>query len=183
MEFKVVPVDAENKDDFYKIHCDENDAGWCYCVAWWTTTWDAWGLRTAEGNRIRRDQIFEQSIFDGYLLYSDGKPIGWCQCAPRDYFIKLLDQYKLPLDPDMYAISCFFIIPEFREIGLAHHFISEILKDLARQSIKSVQAFPKRGENLAPDNVWTGPESVFQKAEFDLQKDDPSFPVYIKHLK
>jgi len=182
MELRVFPLNADRKDDFYEVHNEKHGSGWCFCVAWWTITWDAWSLRTAEENRQRREQLFEIGHYDGYLLYADGEPIGWCQCGLRDRLIKLRDQYKLPRDTDAWAITCFFIIPEYREIGLAHYFVGEILKDLKSKSVKYVQGFPKRGKNLSVDNVWTGPEGIFIKAGFELEQDHPAFPVYRKIL-
>ncbi len=182
MDLKVFPLDGNRKDDFYKIHDQDGQGGWCFCIAWWTTSWQAWGMRNGEENRQRREQLFNQNIYDGYLLYDGKRPIGWCQCAPRDYFTKLRDQYDLGENPVIYAITCFFIIPEYREIGLSHFFIEQILEDLQMKGVKTVQAFPKRGGNLSADNVWTGPERVYLKAGFDLTIDHPTFPVYTKHL-
>ncbi len=178
VEFKVMPLCSDNKADFYAIHCEENKAGWCHCVAWWTTTWNAWSLRTAEENRARRQRLFEMGQYDGYILYADNRPVGWCQCGIRDRLPNLRNQYAFALDSDIWAITCFLIIPEFREIGLAHFFMKEILKDLRNKGIMYVQGFPKRGSNLSADNVWTGPEAVFRKAGFVLERDDPVYPIY-----
>ena len=182
VELKVIPLDADHEGDFYKIHCDENNTGWCYCVAWWTTTWEAWSLSTAEENRIRRENLFGAGQYDGYLLYVDDKPAGWCQVGPRDRLVNLCDQYKFAPDPDVWAITCFLLLPKYREIGLAHYFLKEILKDLSSKKVMYVQGFPRRGHDLSADNVWTGPESVFQKAGFILERDDPLYPIYGKQL-
>lgn len=182
MDLKVLPLDGDRKEDFYRIHSCDGEGGWCYCIAWWTTSWQAWGMRTGEENKTRREQLFDQNVYDGYLMYDGKRPIGWCQCVPRDYFIKILDQYNLEEDESIYAVTCFLIIPEYREIGLTHYFLGEILKDLRAKGIKTVQAFPKRGKNLAADNIWTGPESAFRKAGFELTTDHPTFPVYTRRL-
>ncbi len=182
MILKVLPLDENREEDFFKLHSHDCQEGWCYCIAWWTTSWKVWGMRTGEENRRRREQLFQQHIYDGYLLYDGTKPIGWCQCAPRDYFTKLRNQYNLPEDPRVYAITCFFIVTDYREIGLTHFFLAEVLNDLRRKGIKVVQAFPKRGKNMAPDNIWTGPESAFIKAGFDLTVDHHTFPVFTHYL-
>ncbi len=182
MDLKVFPLDAARREDFFRLHAADADGGWCFCVAWWTSTWNAWGMRTGAENRQRREQLFQQNVFDGYLLYDGTRPIGWCQCCPRDYLLKLADQYKLQPDPAVYAVTCFLILPAYREIGLTHYFLKEIINDLRRQGVKTLQAFPKRGKNLAADNVWTGPEAVFQKAGFELIQDDPTFPIYSLEL-
>jgi hypothetical protein len=46
-----------------------------------------------------------------------------------------------------------------------------------------VQGFPKRGSSCTKEEVWTGPESVFRRAGFRLERDHPSLPVYGLSLK
>ncbi len=183
MDLKVAPLDADRREDFYKIHCKENKHGWCYCVAWWAPSWEAWNLRSAEENRRMREQLFDSNIFDGYLLYDGENPIGWVQVGPRDQWHKLRLEYNLDPDPEAYAIGCFVIAPKYREIGLGHYLLEQVLADLKRKGIKYVQGFPRRGEKLAVDDLWTGPERFFEKAEFELERDDPKYPVYRKNLQ
>ncbi len=178
MPVTVVPLDATKRNDFYRVHCDANEAGWCSCVAWWIPTWDRWTERTAEENRNQREQFFEAGLYDGYLLYVDGSPIGWCQCGPRDRFTKLYARYELSPDPMVWAITCFLIVPHQRGHGLVHHLLQSALDDLQHCGIRHVQGFPRRGENLPVDDIWTGPERVFQRVGFSVERDHPQFPVY-----
>jgi len=182
MDLKVIKLSEDTVEDFYRVHSKENNHDWCCCVAWWAPTWEAWSNRTAEENRKMREQIFDSGIYDGYILYDGDKPIGWCQCCPRDLLFKLKIEYKLETDPDIYAITCFVIAPSYREIGLGHKFVELILSDLKELGVKYVQAFPRRGENLAVDDLWTGPEQFYKKAEFSLDRDDPKYPIYGKQL-
>lgn len=178
MDLKVIPLDADREADFWEIHSEKNKAGWCYCVAWWTSTWEAWGLRTAEENKQRREELFRLGQYDGYILYDDNKPIGWSQVGPRDRLRNLCNQYDFDTDKYVWAITCFLLLPDYREIGLTHYFLQEILKDLRAKGVMYVQGFPRRGHNLSSDNVWTGPETVFEKAGFELERDDPLYPIY-----
>ena len=139
--------------------------------------------RTAQENRRMREQLFDIEQFDGYLMYDDNKPIGWCQVGPRDRLIKLCREYRLPYDSDAWAVTCFLIIPAYREIGLGEFMLVEILKDLEKRGVKYVQGFPRRGKNISCEDLWTGPESFFLKADFILERDDPVFPIYGKRLK
>ncbi len=182
MKLKVIPLDASLCDDFYRVHSVTHGEGWCYCVAWWTPTWDNWSERTAEKNRALREQLFAQGQYDGYLLYVNDEPVGWCQCGPRDKLKKLCKQYNLISDSKMWAITCFVIVPQNRGQGLAHYFLEEILKDLENRGIRKLQAFPRRGNGLSKGEVWTGPEVLFQKAGFNLEKDDQHHPVYNRRL-
>ncbi len=101
MKPSVVPLDASRCSDFYRIHSPANGSGWCYCVAWYVPTWQGWRQRTAEENRALREDLPQHDRYDGYLLYVDQKPVGWCQCGPRDRFPKLLEQYELTPDPEV----------------------------------------------------------------------------------
>jgi len=178
MEIKVCPLTAELQDDFYRLHSKENDHGWCFCAAWWVPTWEGWSLRTEEENRAIRDQLFSSGQYDGYLMYDGDRPIGWCQAGPRDRLRKLIDEYRLPGDPTAWAITCFFILPEYREIGLGQHMLREVLEDLRKKGVKYVQGFPRRGKHFKVDDLWTGPETFFQNTGFYLERDDPNYPVY-----
>ena len=178
MDLKVVPLNADRKDDFYRIHSKENGHGWCFCIAWWAPTWDAWSKRTSEENRRMREQLFDVEQYDGYLMYDGEKPIGWCQVGPRDRLHKLAMEYELLPNSDAWAISCFVILSAYREIGLGGFMLTEILKDLKEKGVKYVQGFPRRGRDLAVDDLWTGPEKFFEKAGFTLERDHTTYPIY-----
>jgi ribosomal protein S18 acetylase RimI-like enzyme len=172
-----VRLDATSRDDFFRVHSAANGADWCFCVAWWTPTWTGWGERTAQQNRAQREALFAQDEYDGYLLYADGLPIGWCQVGRRDRLAKLVGQYRLLPDSATWAITCFQIAPAYRRQGLASALLQDVLRDLRARGVRRVEAFPKRGKGLGPEDVWTGPEQLFVAAGFRLVRDDPSRPV------
>ncbi len=176
MRLEVKPLSPESLADFFSLHSSE-PFGWCYCVAWEVPTWESWQNRTAEKNKMLRQMLFDRKHLEGYLLYLDGNPVGWCQCGPRDRWLKLVKQYELEPDKEMYAITCFTLLPKYRKLGLTHLLLKEVLRDLKSRNITKVQAFPRKGEH--PDEeVWTGPERIFLKAGFVLEKEDPIWPVY-----
>ena len=79
MRKEVRRFEAALHEDFYRLHSEANEAGWCFCVAWWVQTWAGWSDRGAEQNRQLREALCDQGEYDGYLLYADGAPAGWCQ--------------------------------------------------------------------------------------------------------
>ncbi len=178
MNLEVRPLDASRESDFWAIHSEANGEGWCCCAAWWAPTWEGWGQRAAAENRALRQKIFEEGRHDGFLLYADGRPAGWCQCGPRDRLEKLRAQYALTPDPEAWAVTCFVVLPAWRRAGMAHRLLAGVLEELRRRGVKRVQGFPKRGEGLEDGEVWTGPELVFVKAGFALERDDPRRPIY-----
>ena len=182
MSITVRPLDASRVDDFYRVHGPKHGTDWCYCAAWWVDTWEGWGQRTAAENRAWREKLFQQKHYDGYLLYVDDEAIGWCQCGQRDRLFKLLQQFRLNPDPQIWAITCLLIAPPFRKQGLAHRFLDEILRDLESRGVRHIQAFPRRGEHLPDEDVWTGPERLYRRDGFALERDDPVKPIYGKRL-
>jgi GNAT superfamily N-acetyltransferase len=178
MQTEVRRLDASRVDDFYRLHSDEHEAGWCFCAAWWVPSWDGWGERSAEDNRHVRDGLCERGEYDGYLLYLNDVPVGWCQVGPRDRLWKLRQRFRLHHDPETWAISCFLIAPAHRRRGLAAVMLRDVLDDLRKRGVRRVEAFPPRGTNLDPGDLWTGPEALYRGAGFEIVRDDPRCPVY-----
>lgn len=146
-------------------------------MAWWVPSWEGWGERTAEENRALREQLLARGEYDGYLLYDGGDPIAWCQVGRRDRLEKLVRQFGLEPDRDAWAITCFEVARERRRQGVASLLLRRVLEDLRARRVTRVQAFPRRGSELAAGELWTGPESMFRRAGFAVVRDDPDRPV------
>lgn len=178
----VFPLEGSRRSDFYRVHSESQGCGWCCCAAWWAPTWGGWGERTAAQNRALRDSLLDRGEYDGYLLYSRGEPVGWCQVGPRDRLEKLVRQLRLESDPAVWAITCFLISPSRRREGLARRLLAEVLRDLQHRGIRRVEAYPRRGSGLMPDDLWTGPEALFLGEGFTVLRDDPARPVLSRSL-
>ncbi|MBI1729520.1 GNAT family N-acetyltransferase [Candidatus Acetothermia bacterium] len=174
--------DSKCHSDFFELHSAPNGGGWCNCVAWWVPTWEAWRDRRAEENQALRESLCSRGEYDGYLLYVNNEPVGWCQVGPRDRLEKLRNQFGLKPDPKSWAITCFFIAKSHRCRGLASHLLSEVLLDLQERGVKRVEAFPKRGAGLGTLDLWNGPEAIFLKGGFKVWRDDPKRPVLVKEF-
>jgi len=177
MKIDVRYLAQDLKTDFYSVHNEKCSGGWCFCAAWVVPTWEGFGERTADENRAVREDLFARGIYDGYLVYFDGVPSGWVQAGPRDAFPKLLGRFELEKDPSVWAITCMAIAPEYHGQGLAHEIIHMVMEDLKIRGIERVQAFPKAGEGLSKEELWTGPLSVFEKAGFMVVKQVDQRPV------
>jgi GNAT superfamily N-acetyltransferase len=171
----IARMDAGRVADFDALHC--GDASWCQCAAWWVPTWDGWGERRAADNRAVREALWARGEYDGYLLYADGAPAGWCQVGPRDRLAKLVAQFALPPAPRTWAITCFLIAPTARRQGLATRLLRAVLDDLPARGATRVEAFPKRGADPDTLDLWNGPEALFRRAGFHVVRDDPRRPV------
>lgn len=165
-QLEIVPLDAGRRADFFHLHSDCNGAGWCACAAWWVDTWDGWSDRTAAENRAVRETLFARGEHDGLLAYVAGDPVGWCQLGPRDRLAKLARQLALAPDPGAWAVTCFLIAPAWRRTGVARALLAAAAVRAREAGATRLEAFPKRGEGLAEDDLWNGPEAVFLAAGF-----------------
>ena len=182
MKKKILRFTSSRRPAFFQLHRTQHNAGWCFCVAWWVPTWDKWGERTAQENLLLRQDLCDRGEYDGYLLYVDDAPVGWCQVGPRDRLTKLTQQFKLPPDPETWAITCFLIAPAYRRQGLATYLLREVLRDLRRCGVHRIEVFPRRGKGLGGEDFWTGPEPMFCAAGFNVARDDPKRPIYVLEL-
>jgi GNAT superfamily N-acetyltransferase len=126
---QVFRFDERRRDDFRRLHSDENGAGWCRCVAWWVPTWEGWGERTAAENASLRDSLCDAGEYDGYLAFDRLEPVGWCQVGPRDRLAKLVLQLGFEPDAATWAITCFLVAPSHRGQGVARTLLRHALDD------------------------------------------------------
>jgi ribosomal protein S18 acetylase RimI-like enzyme len=183
MNLEVRRFSPQLRRDFFRLHSAENDAGWCFCAAWWTPTWEGWGDRTAEQNRSTREELCRTGEYDGYLLYDEGNPVAWCQVGPRDRLTKLVRQFHFDPSPETWAVSCLLVAPAFRRRGLAAHLLRQVIRDLKARGVRRVECYPKRGEGLSDGELWNGPEAMYRDAGFTLFRDDPKRPVLALDLE
>ncbi len=158
---------AELRDDFFALHSDANDAGWCACVAWWVPTWDGWAERAAAENAALRESLCDAGEYDGLLAYDGDEPVGWCQLGPRDRLAKLVAQLDLESDPSVWAVTCFLVAPPRRRQGVASALLRGAIAAAREAGASRLEAYPRR-EAEEPDEMWTGPTSLFLDAGFSL---------------
>ncbi len=176
MEIAIKRLSNENRQDFYQVHSEQICGGWCFCTAWWMTTWEGFGERTSQENRALREELFANQIYDGYVVYINSEPQGWCQVGKRDQFTLLMNQFSLEPDEDTWAITCMALPPQYQGLGLAHKILALIIDDLKSKGVKRLQAYPKIALDLPKEDIWTGPLSIFEKAGFKfIMKDERRF--------
>lgn len=178
----VRPLRPERREDFFRLHGAGNDWGECFCVAWWVDSWKDWGARTAEQNMALRKELFARGEDDGYLAYDGDDPVGWCQVGPRDRLGKLVEQYGLEPDPDVWAITCFYVAQTARGQGVARVLLETVVEDLRARGVARLEAFPRKEDSSDPLVVWTGPRSLFEHAGFVRERENPR-PVYVNRLQ
>lgn len=176
MDLKVEPLSPKNQADFFDFH--SRVGGECFCTAWWVPTWDEWRTRNGADNHKLRGELLAGGEYDGYLIYADGRPAGWCQVGKRDRLSKLVTQFGLQPEPEVCAITCFQIDPEFQRRGLASKLLTAVLTALRAKGVQRVQAYPKIDATLPAESQWTGPAGLYEKAGFRKLRDNKTRAIY-----
>jgi GNAT superfamily N-acetyltransferase len=121
--------------------------------------------------RVSRE-VAEQQIADGalrgYLVYADGKSIGWCNANDRaNYpFEPVYDvPFYAPAEKKEKAVICFEIAPEYRGKGIATALLSQVITDAKAVGYAAVVGFPVvRSERYEWD--CRGPVRLYEKLGF-----------------
>ncbi len=177
----VKPLTARSVGDFWSLHSDEVEHGWCCCTAWWSPSFKVFSKRTATENRQIREELFAKEQFDGFILYENDDPLGWCQCGSLKRLPLLCEVYDLDeatIDEKVQAISCLFLKPSARNKGLAHKLLAGLLEHLKDEGFEVVKAFPRCGDNLPAGEVWTGPGPLFTRAGFTKIGGSETMPIF-----
>lgn len=151
-------------------------------MAWWMDDWSDWAKRTAEQNEEFRRKLFDRGEYDGYLLYRDDQPVGWCQCGPRDRLPNLVGEFGFKPEADVWALTCFLIVPGYRKRGLMRKLVAAVLDDLRTRGVTTVEAYPKTSRHLDDIDLWNGPEQVFLDAGFSLLREAGARRIYRRVL-
>lgn len=154
------------REAFARLHSGENGHGWCRCVAWWVPGWEGWGERGAEQNAALREELFARGERDGYLAFHGDEPVGWCQVAPRDHLPGVVHDFGASGEPDVWAVSCFFVAPPFRGRGVARALLVHALEELTARGARALEAFPRSDGATGEGEVWTGPPRLFEDLGF-----------------
>lgn len=182
MSLYIKRLDASSRDDYFDIHSSENDFGFCHCVFWRIPIYEDWGKRTPEENRKFREELFENGVYDGYLLYMDNVPIAWCQCCPIDGLVRLRERAGYVGGDDFWAIPCLLMKKEFRSKGHMKRMLEMVLYDLTAKGIKKVRAFPKITIGFDPMENWTGTEKMFSELGFKKIGERGKLAIYEKDI-
>lgn len=166
--------------DFFSLH--GTPPGECFCSYWYLPEGKDWSKMTAAENRASREALLAGGQYDGYLAYLGGKVAGWCQVGPRDRLNNLRKRMVLGADGEVWAISCFYVLPDHRRKTVATRLLRFVLADLTKRGVKRVEAYPRRGEGLSADDLWNGPEPMLVAEGFRVVREDATRPILGREL-
>jgi ribosomal protein S18 acetylase RimI-like enzyme len=117
----------------------------------------------------------------GYLAYSDGSPVGWCNAAPR-HLLHALDDEPTPDAEHVGAIICFLVEPSQRGHGIARALLDAACNGLRQQGLRIAEGNPRVDTSSSAENHF-GPLGLYLSAGFTVHREDDDGSVYVRrHL-
>jgi len=124
-----------------------------------------WHDRSAQDNRAATCDRIDTGTMTGWLAYSNGLAIGWCNAGPRRFIEGLFDAPE-PIADRIGAISCFVVAPAFRGQRVATRLLNAACDGLRERGFEWAEAYPRADSDSATENHY-GPLAMFTAAGFE----------------
>ena len=153
--------------------------GFCFCQFLYVDHAKVnWSTRTVQENRAAACDRICNNRMEGYLAYRAGKPIGWCNAAPRT----MMDSFGDEPDPDaarIGQITCFVIAKPHRRSGVATSLLHAACAGLKAQGLQIAEAMPMAEASSDAQNHF-GPLSMYLAAGFQVHRTDTQGRAYVR---
>jgi ribosomal protein S18 acetylase RimI-like enzyme len=161
---------------------DNPDWSGCYCQHFHADrTERAWALRTDEENRAATVEHINAGRLNGYLAYAGGRPVGWCQAAPRSSIPNVANDPELVGDPGggevpasederVGSIVCFVVAEACRRQGVAAALLDAACAGFRAAGLTVAEAYPLITARGDASN-YHGPLALYRSAGFELWRE------------
>lgn len=117
-------------------------------------------------NRAQAIDFIQTGRMQGYLAYSDGKVVGWCNSNKKEAYDNINFNFSKDV-PDngekIKSVVCFAIAPAYRGKGIATALLKYLCEDARKDGFAYVEAYPfEHNENAA----YHGPTTIYEKNGF-----------------
>ena len=151
----------------------------CYCQCFYEDhSLVKWSERSASQNRALACQRINGKLMQGYLAYSDGTPVGWCNAAPRT-LLHALDDEPVSDVESLGTILCFLVEPSLRGRGVARQLLQAACDGLRMQGLRIAEANPRTTSTSAAENHF-GPLKMYLTAGFKVHRDDGDGSAWVR---
>ncbi len=167
MTWTLRPADADQWPAIEDLFGRTGASDGCWCLYW--RIGPAYGKRPRTENKAALEAIVSTETPPGLLAFEGSKPVGWCQVTPRHKLPWLEHRFKGRSDPDIWAISCFYVRRGDRGRGVMSALISVSLKMAKEAGAVSIEAYPV--DTTVPGstrNIFTGTVDAFRRTGFSV---------------
>ncbi|MFX1568608.1 MAG: GNAT family N-acetyltransferase [Promethearchaeota archaeon] len=136
--------------------------------------------RTAEENRNSSEKLILSRKMNGYLVYIDEKPVGWCNVNSKENYAKI--PFKEKAQNKIASLICFVVAPSYRKQGIARSLLRHACSDTKDNGYKIFEVYPRKGEKLSDAHSYRGPVSLYLSEGFSIYKEFKDYYVMRKIL-
>ena len=137
-----------------------------------------WPARTAQANRAAACDRIRNQRMEGYIAYRAGKPVGWCNAAPRT----MMDAFADEPDPDasrIVQIACFVVAKPHRRSGVASSLLHAACAGLKARGFAIAEALSVAEASSDAQNHF-GPLRMYLAAGFHIHRTDADGRVHVR---
>jgi GNAT superfamily N-acetyltransferase len=149
---------------------------------------NAWLARLAHEPDVNRRELLAHArdpVLTGVVAtLPDRTAIGWMKLEAATSLPKLYAQRTYRALPcfagpraGVLTVGCFLVDPEWRRRGVARALLRAGLELARAEHLSAVEAFPRRAEGVDPEQLFTGPLSLFATEGFEIVSDQTQYPV------
>jgi GNAT superfamily N-acetyltransferase len=185
--FRVEPLSLERFAAFSSLHEGPGCAG-CFCMYWqYEGDNRAWQLARPEDNREAKLRRVSEGRTHGLLAFDGELAVGAIQLEPRASLVKLtarMPYRDLGPDEGCWSIGCLLVRPSHRRRGVSRALVLGAIEHLSRDPrAVALEAYPRLGEELREEELWTGPDALFAQCGFTVAREHMQYPVLRRALR
>lgn len=163
---------------------DNPDWAGCYCYFFHADHGQKpFDGRPASENRTASSALIAAGRLKGYLAYADGKPVGWCQAAPRLQIPNMEKDESLQVGDvgQVGSIVCFAVAQPYRHLGVAGRLLEAACSGFRSQGLTIAEAYPRLRTEADAAN-YHGPLRLYLDAGFAVFRELERLAIVRKNL-
>ncbi|WP_269929891.1 GNAT family N-acetyltransferase [Aminobacter sp. HY435] len=174
MSDDILPVTPELWPHFEDLFGKQGACYGCWCT-YFRLPPAARRQSSRERNKDHIKSRIEAGPPPGLLAFQDGQAVGWMQIGPRADVPEFNNAGRgsAPLDPmdagdpEVWAISCFFVRSKARGAGLTHRLVGAGMEFARRSGARLLEACPMdQSKDSRSVGLFVGSTRVFEQAGF-----------------
>ena len=184
MNIEIKKLTPDLLDDYLHFfetdaHADNPNEDRCYCVCWCSADHRIeTDFSSPEKRRELAVQYIKDGVIQGYLAYSDGKVVGWCnantksECLNCTSWLRFMSSASDEIDSasKIKSVYCFTISPDMRRKGIANQLLECVCQDAVNDGFEIVEAYPNKDANNVFDN-HKGHFELYKKNGFTVNRE------------
>lgn len=183
MQYEIKKLSPELANDYIEFFekyafCDGSEFAGCYC------TWYHWNdnyerergcCSDDKKKSFKKDLAYRlilEGKLNGFLVYEDGTPIGWCNVDEKQNYDRLQIEHNpetwidSKFEDKILSIVCFLVSPNMRGKGVASALLREACAYAEKSGYQYIEAYPSK-EAFSVMN-YHGQLSMYEKLGFQI---------------